>query len=553
MIKKILLIGLLGFALLAAFAYVFRTEIVLRGISVMADRRTPVGEHQVVNWDSGPDAATVRAGEGPPNIILILVDDLGWNDLTVNGGGVAGGSVPTPNIDSIAQDGVQFANGYAGQGTCAPSRAMMMTGRYGSRFGFEFTPTPPGMNQALNLMAGDRDPKPIRASDVRSIPYDEMGLPASEITIAEVLKEQGYYTAHIGKWHLGRLNGSGPQDQGFDQSLLMHSGLYAEEDDPNVVNSQLDYDPIDRFLWAGMKYAASYNGGPAFEPGGYLTDYYTDEAVKVINNNQHRPFFLYLAHWAPHTPLQATKADFEALAHIEDHTERVYAGMIRALDRGVGRVLQTLRDTGLDDNTIVIFTSDNGGAGYVGIPDLNKPYRGWKITNFEGGIHVPYFVKWPKKIPPGQTIAVPVHHFDIYATAADAAGASIEHQIDGVSLIPYATKDAQPLTDQTKPHDTLFWRAGQYRTVRHHDWKLALDPLGKQRWLFNLALDPGEQNNLAQQEPAVVEELMGLLAQHNAEMVAPLWDSFGASPINVDKHLREEMDPATDAYVYWSN
>ena len=109
------------------------------------------------------------------------------------------------------------------------------------------------------------------------------------------------------------------------------------------------------------------------------------------------------------------------------------------------------------------------------------------------------------------------------------------------------------IRDRTKPHDTLFWRAGQYRTVRHHDWKLALDPLGKQRWLFNLALDPGEQNNLAQQEPAVVEELMGLLAQHNAEMVAPLWDSFGASPINVDKHLREEMDPATDAYVYWSN
>jgi len=553
MIKKILLVLLLSVASLAALAYIFRVELVLKGVSVMSDRRTLVGEHQPIEWQSGPPSSAVSAADRPPNIVLILADDLGWNDLTFNGGGIADGSVPTPNIDSIAHDGVSFMNGYAGQGTCAPSRAMMMTGRYGSRFGFEFTPTPPGMSTALAVMTGGREPKSVRAENVRDITYDEMGVPASEITIAEVLKKHDYYTAHIGKWHLGRFNGSAAQDQGFDQSLLMHSGLYAEEDDPDVVNSQLDFDPIDRFLWAGMKFAASYNGGAAFKPGDYLTDYYTDESVKVINNNKHRPFFLYLAHWAPHTPLQAAKEDYDALAHIEDHTERVYAGMIRGLDRGVGRVLRSLKDNGLDDNTIVIFTSDNGGAGYIGVPDLNKPYRGWKITNFEGGIHVPYFIKWPAKIPAGKKIDAPVHHFDIYATAADAAGATIEHQIDGVSLIPYAVKGASVVSAQTKPHDTLFWRAGDYRTVRHHDWKLALDPIGGNRWLFNLALDPGEQNNLAKQKPEVVEELMGLLAQHNSEMVPPLWDSFGASPINVDKHLREKMDPATDTYVYWSN
>ncbi len=544
---KFLTIALVCIALLGGLAYAFRVEIMLTGLSIMSDRNTPVGPHQEVSWERGPDAP--ENPQRPPNVVLIVADDLGWNDLTFNGGGVAGGTVPTPHIDSIAAAGVNFTSGYAGQGTCAPSRAMMMSGRYGSRFGFEFTPTPSGMGTALGMMRGNRKPPQIPADNPRTIPYDQMGLPASEITLAEVLKAQGYYTAHIGKWHLGRAHGSAAQDQGFDQSLLMHSGLYAEEDDPDVVNSKLAYDPIDRFLWAGMRFAASYNGGEAFKPGGYLTDYYTDEAVKVIDNNRHRPFFLYLAHWAPHTPLQAARQDYDALAHIDDHTERVYAGMIRGLDRGVGRVLEALDANGLNDNTIVIFTSDNGGAGYVGIADLNKPFRGWKITNFEGGIHVPYFIKWPASIPPGQTVDVPVHHFDIYATAADAAGATLAHQIDGVSLLPYARGEET----ESRPHETLFWRAGDYRTVRHHDWKMATDPLIGKTWLFDLASDPGETTNLAAQHPEVIEEMMALLEAHNSEMVPPLWDSIGASPINVDKHLREEMDPATDTYVYWSN
>ncbi|MFN3237697.1 MAG: sulfatase-like hydrolase/transferase [Pseudomonadales bacterium] len=531
-------------------AYIFRVELMLGAISWRSERATPVGPHQEVVWQSGPEQASETTDT--PNIVLIVADDLGWNDLTFNGGGVAGGTVPTPNIDSIAKGGVNFVNGYAGQGTCAPSRAMMMTGRYGSRFGFEFTPTPAGMSTALGMMLGQEKDRPpsIPNENTRAVAYENMGLPASEITIAEVLKQQGYYTAHIGKWHLGRTNGSAPQDQGFDQSLLMHSGLYAEEDDPNVVNSKLPYDPIDRFLWAGMKYAASYNGSAAFEPGGYLTDYYTNEAVKVIENNKHRPFFLYLAHWAPHTPLQAAKQDYDALDHIEDHTERVYAAMIRGLDRGVGEVLDTLKAAGLEENTIVIFTSDNGGAGYVGIDDLNKPFRGWKITNFEGGIHVPYFIKWPKRIPAGMTYDKPVHHFDIYATAAEAAGASLapEHQLDGVSLLPFALGE----TEQEKPHDTLFWRAGDYRTVRHHDWKLAVDPLMGNTFLFDLSKDPGEENNIADAHPEVVAQLQDLLAAHNAEMVPPLWDSSSASAINVDKHLREEISP-DDTYIYWGN
>ena len=537
-------------AILAGTAYVFQAELLLTGIKIMTERRTPVGEHQEIVWQSGPDTRT--EGMDQPNIVLIVADDLGWNDLTFNGGGVAGGTVPTPNIDSIARDGVNFVNGYAGQGTCAPSRAMMMSGRYGSRFGFEFTPTPPGMMDTLGRIMKPQPgtPPAIRKENPKVVDYDQMAMPAEEITIAEVLKDQGYYTAHIGKWHLGRANGSAPQDQGFDQSLLMHSGLYMAEDDPNVVNSKLPYDPIDRFLWAGMLYAASYNGGAAFEPGGYLTDYYTEEAVKVIENNQNRPFFLYLAHWAPHTPLQATKADYDALSHIENHTEQVYAAMIRSLDRGVGQVLDKLKETGLEDNTIVIFTSDNGGAAYVGLDDLNKPFRGWKITNFEGGIHVPYFVKWPAAIPAGEVYDKPVHHFDIYATAADVAGATQnpEHKLDGVSLLPFIDGTAE----REKPHDTLFWRAGEYRTIRHHDWKMVYDPQMGNTMLFDLASDPGESTDIAGDHPEVVAEIMDLLDQHNSEMVPPIWESVAARAINVDKHILEEREDS-DTYIYWSN
>ena len=545
--KPLLIIIGVG-AVLLGIAYLFRIEILLTGISIMTDQRVQVGPNQTVEWEAGPQERLESIDK--PNVVLILADDLGWNDLTINGGGVAGGSVPTPNIDSIAKQGMNFLSGYAGQGTCAPSRAMMMTGRYGSRFGFEFTPTPPGMSTALMMMSQGREPKPIPTVNPRNLPYDQMGLPATEVTIAELLKDQGYYTAHIGKWHLGRESGSAPQEQGFDQSLLMHSGLYAEEDDPDVVNSKLSYDPIDRFLWVGLRYAASYNGGDAFKPGGYLTDYYTDEAVKVIQANKNRPFFLYLAHWAPHTPLQAAKEDYDALSHIEDHTERVYAGMIRSLDRGVGRVLQSLEDNGLTENTIVIFTSDNGGAGYIGISDVNKPFRGWKITNFEGGIHVPYFVKWPSKIKAGTTYKEPVHHFDIYSTIADAAGATVPTnvEVDGVSLLPYARGE-----QKGKPHETLFWRAGDYRTVRHNNWKMAVVPQLSKTWLFNLSEDPGETTNLADANPDVVDELMILLEEHNAQMVPPKWDSAGAMPINVDKHLRQVRDPATDTYIYWSN
>jgi uncharacterized sulfatase len=376
-----------------------------------------------------------------------------------------------------------------------------------------------------------------------------MGMPASEITLAELLKRASYRTLHIGKWHLGHSNGMAPEDQGFDESLLMASGLYLPEDDPNVVNSKQDFDPIDRFLWRALKHAASFNGGDAFAPGGYLTDYYTDEAIKAIEANKDRPFFLYLAHWAPHTPLQATRADYDALSHIESHRLRVYAAMIRALERGVGRVLDALEANGLEDNTLVFFTSDNGGAHYIGLPDVNRPYRGWKITFFEGGIHVPYFVKWPGRLPAGETFDSPVHGFDIYATAAAAAGVPLpsDRKMDGVDLVPYAAGERSG-----EPHRELFWRAGHYQVALVDGWKLQVTERPGTTWLFDLNQDPTEQDNVADREPRRVAALRRALDAHNAEQAPPAWPSRGELPVNIDKSLITP-DAPDDEHIYTPN
>lgn len=521
---------------------------------MLGDLRNPIGPTQSVAWSQGPAAAAVPATERPPNIVLILADDLGWNDLTFYGGGIAGGSVPTPHIDALAREGVHFTNGYASHGTCAPSRAALMSGRYGSRFGFEFTPTLNGMSPMIRRLH-DANPANLHKvhmtgdDDRDTLRFEEKGMPNSEVTIADLLSAHGYHTMHVGKWHLGYANGSAPNDQGFAESVNMASGMYLPPDDPDVVNSRQEFDPIDRFLWANLRHAVDWNGGPRFAPDGYLTDYFTDQAVAAIEANRNRPFFLYLAHWAPHTPLQALRADYDALEHISDHRERVYAAMLVALDRGVGRVMQALRDNGLDDNTLVIFTSDNGGAGYVGLPDVNKPFRGWKITFFEGGIHVPFFMRWPAGFEGGRGLDQPVHHFDIYATAAGAAGAALpaDRIVDGVNLLPWLRGERDDA-----PHEALFWRSGHYQAVRAGNWKLQRSDRPARVWLFDLGTDPTEQHDLSQERPDVVDALLARLAAHNAQQVSPLWPALAEMPVLVDKTLADPQDP-TDEYVYVPN
>ena len=545
----------IGLVLVVVIAggWIFRAEIALFGINRMMAAENEIGPTQEVIWSSGADAEGRSPEERPPNIVLILADDLGWNDVSMNG---PNPTTQTPNIDALAAEGITFTQGYAANGTCAPSRAALMSGRYGTRFGFEFTPTPTGMMPIVELLgnAVERPLQPPAVSNTEqaSLSYDEMGMPPSEITLAELLADQGYHTVHIGKWHLGRVNGMAAHEQGFAESLLMASGLYGRRDDQDVIQARQNFDPIDRFLWAALNFAASFNGGPRFEPPKYLTDYYTDQAVKVIEANKDRPFFLYLAHWAPHTPLQASKEDYEALSHIELHRERVYAAMIRSLDRGVGRVMQALKTNGIDENTLVMFTSDNGGAGYIGLPDVNEPYRGWKITLFEGGIRVPFLARWPARLPAGETFDAPVHHFDMYATAAAAAGADLptDRVMDGVDLTAYVTG----IDTSQAPHEYLFFRSGAAQAVRDGRWKLMVSaPEGQPRkeWLFDLSAE-GEWRDLLAEQPDIAARLREALAGHNHEQEPSRWPWVMTNAYNVDRDLSEEDQP-DDEFAYWSN
>jgi uncharacterized sulfatase len=557
--KPAIILGafLLALILAGVFLYQNRVDILLARAAKMG--KVEVGPTIAIDWASGPEAPTTD--ERPPNIVFILADDLGINDISTFGGGLADGRVPTPNIDRLAQGGANFTQSYAGSAICAPSRAMLMTGRYPTRTGFEFTPIPPGMGRIVTMITNEMKAK----SDSPLPPYvyskpDEdvpdffgQGLPPDEVTLAETLQAEGYHTVHIGKWHLG-YGDSAAHNQGFHESLHMSDMYYLPKNDPNVVNAELDFDPIDKFLWARGDFANSFNGSPPFRPAGYLTDYWTDEAVKVIAANRHRPFFLYLAHWGVHTPLQATRADYDAvseqLGDDAPHRLKVYAGMLRALDRSVGRILDALEQEGLSDNTIIVFSSDNGGAGYIGLSDINAPYRGWKITMFEGGIRAPLFIKWPARIPAGTSVDTPVAHIDVMPTLVAGADANLPEGviIDGQNILPLATGQGTI----TRQDDALFWQSGYLQAVRSGDWKLQHEGRRNKQWLFNLANDPTEQVNLADAEPEKLAELMALLDQHQAGRVPPLYPYSVEGPIQIDKTLADRPD-AQDEIAWWPN
>ena len=524
--KKILIVtlALLGLGL------IFWKDILFWLLVQTAAPKDNVGPNQEIVWQQGPETRS----DDRPNIIVIVADDLGINDMTDYDDLDPSGTMDTPNIDFIANSGIKFKNAYSGSATCAPSRGMIVTGRYATSTGYEFTPVPDGMARAINLF----NPEETRymAESVESNPlFDNQGLPAEEITFAETLKDAGYYTAHIGKWHLGRGPVFAPLSQGFDESLMMASGLFLPEDDPNVVNAYLPWDPIDKFLWAILDYAASFNESSErdnwFEPKGYLTDYYTDEALKVIEANKNRPFFLYLAHWGVHTPLQALKSDYDKLTHIDNHIERVYAAMIMSLDRSVGRIVESLEANGLSDNTWIIFTSDNGGANYIGLRYINSPYRGWKLTLFEGGIKVP-LIFWKDGIA-SQEVAQRAMHIDIMPTIHGLINEELTHSVDGIDLFA----DEYDLNQRP-----IFWKTGHNKVVIKDNWKLQVEEYSQKQWLFNLADDPTEQLELSDQYPEKVYELMALINQHSEGAKNFIYKPPLLANVDVDRNLKEEVE-----------
>jgi len=424
-----------------------------------------------------------------PNIVFILGDDLGYCDVSMYGCR----EIPTPNIDSIAAGGVKFTSGYVSAPVCSPSRAGLLTGRYQQRFGFEFNAGP--LQRALN------DP--------------EMGLPASEITLAEVMKKAGYATGMVGKWHLGMHPKFHPTQRGFDEyfGFLFGANMYIDPDQPGVKSA----DPEGAGVRIrGPRNPIIRNQTPIEEPQ-YLTDAFAREAVNFIERHRNEPFFLYAPFNAPHTPLQATKKYLDRFPQIKDEKRQIYAAMVSALDDAVGAILKKLRDAKLEQDTLVVFLSDNGCATYTKAC-TNDPLRLGKLTHFEGGFRVPFAMQFPGVIKTGTVYDEPISSLDLFPTAVALAGDKLpaDRAYDGVDLLPFLTG-----MKKTSPHDTLCWRNGENAAIRKGKWKLfrARD----HSWLFDLSSDIGEQKDLADKRPDLVDQLKKELANWEAGMKQPQW------------------------------
>jgi arylsulfatase A-like enzyme len=426
-----------------------------------------------------------------PNVVIILGDDLGYCDVSMYGCK----EIPTPNIDSIARQGVKFTSGYVTAPVCSPSRAGLMTGRYQQRFGFEFN-------------AGALQ---------RAINNKEMGLPTTEITLADVMKKAGYKTGMVGKWHLGMHEKFHPVQRGFDEyyGFLFGANSYI---DPKRLGAQTEAIAAEALPnWPRSAQNPIYRNQAPVEEDEYLTDAFAREAVAYIERHKSEPFFLYAPFNAPHTPLQATQKYLDRFPRIKDPKRRVYAAMVSALDDAVGAILAKLRETGLEKDTLVVFSSDNGCATYTGAC-TNDPLRYGKLTHLEGGFRVPFAMQYPAKLKAGLTYDQAISTLDLFPTAVALAGGELpkDRPYDGVNLMPYLTGQKK-----TSPHEILCWRNGPNAAIRKGSWKLF--KAGDNYWLFDLSKDVGEQKNLAAQLPKFVEELKKELVKWEAQMKEPLW------------------------------
>ncbi len=452
-----------------------------------------------------------------PNIVLLVADDLGYGELGCQGNP----EIPTPNIDSLAENGIRFTQGYVTAAFCSASRAGLMTGRYQTRFGYEFNPI------------GARNEEP------------GAGLPVGEKTIADILVDAGYVTGMFGKWHLGGTAKFNPIRRGFDEFFgFLHEGHYfvpqpytdstttwlrrkvlpgggegrwisADEKliySTHMGNTEPDYDADNPI----------YRDGQPVEEEEYLTDAFTREALSFIDRQADKPFFLYVPYNAVHSPLQGANAYMEKFSHIEDIQRRIFAAMLSNLDDSVGAILAKLREHNLEENTLIWFISDNGGPTRE-LTSSNLPLRDGKGSVYEGGNRVPFLAQWKGTLPRGKVYEHPVVSLDIFSTAAAISDAQVDRKknTDGVNLIPYLTGK-----NKTRPHNTLFWRIDRRTAIRVDDWKLLRNPRRGQGddWeLYNLANDISESNNLASSNPAKMKEMLAAWEAMNDEMIEPVW------------------------------
>jgi arylsulfatase B len=456
----------------------------------------------------------LAASPVPPNVVLVVIDDLGYGEMSCQNPGT---DVPTPHLDAIAAQGVRFTAGYVTAPFCAASRAGLLTGRYQTRFGFEFNP----------IGAANEEPG--------------IGLPVTERTLADVLRDgTGHATALVGKWHLGGTAPFHPLRRGFDEFFgFLHEGHYYKPvpyeglttwlrrrtlpgggqgrwvsgDGKTILSTRLgrnepDYDADNPILRGSQPVAETAN----------LTEAFTREAVAFIGRNAERPFFLAVAYNAVHSPLQGETAYLERFAGIEDIQRRLFAALLAHVDEGVGRIAEALRERGLEERTLFFVISDNGGPTRE-LTSRNTPLRGEKGSLWEGGIRVPFLFRWPGTVPAGSVRPEPVSSLDIFATCVAACGLPAVPAVDGMDLRPELTGGGAPSRD-------FYWRVGTQAALRSGPWKL-VRPGGKgdpEAWqLYHLDQDPGETRDLAAENAGTVRSLAARWTEIDAGMVEPRW------------------------------
>lgn len=449
-----------------------------------------------------------------PNFVILFADDLGYGELGCQGND----QIPTPHVDALASSGVRFTQAYVTAPNCSPSRAGLLTGRIPTRFGYEFNPI------------GARNEAP------------GVGLPAEERTIAEVLYDAGYATGLVGKWHLGGQAEFHPQRHGFDEFFgFLHEGHHYLPPPWTGAKTMLRRRTLPdggTGRWESGDLILSTHMGhdePPYDANNpivrvsqpveeteYLTDALAREACDFVRRRRDQPFFLYVAFNAVHSPMQAPVADVERFGNIEDVQRRIFAGMLTRLDDAVGRICETIRDEGLEEKTVVLFWSDNGGPTRE-LTSSNAPLRGEKGSLYEGGIRVPAIVRWPGRLPAGVACDQPVSTLDILPTFASLAGAESPETLDGVDLLPLLSQ-----ADEKPAPRTFYWRQGSKGALRQGDWKLVANDLKpasasrKPSWeLYDLSADLGETTDVASSRSDVLERLVEVWRKYDAAMAPP--------------------------------
>ena len=458
---------------------------------------------RVVAYDGqGKDSASAEVTATPeaPNVIVILVDDLGYVDVSFNAERLGIGSMDTPNLDELAEEGVVFTNGYVTFPTCTPSRSGLLTGRYPSRFGVE--------------------------GNIYYNPFDKhLGLPVEETTFPTYLQEAGYRTGAVGKWQLGGAGRFTPLKRGFDYFYGFLGGLH-------------DYWRVDASRPADVHVMPLMENKAPASFTGYLTDALTDKAIEFVQGGGEEPFFLYLAYNAPHGPLQAPEELIEKYADEPWENRRIYLAMVDSLDQNVGRLLEALEQSGERDNTIVFFLSDNGGKTWAN----NYPFSEGKGSFQEGGVRVPFIASWPARWPQGQEYEPAVISLDIAATVLGAAKAAVTDEarpVEGVDLDPYLRGE-----EEGAPHEALYWRASRddrIAVVRSGDWKL-IHVNGEKPELYNVGTDPDESEDVFETNRRVAAELAALWNEWNG-------DNFAGSLFHSLQSYEERLQEFADNYA----